>query len=823
GSTSFSPDGKLVVTASEDKTARVWDWRANRMLLELPHPEAVSGARFSDDGAAVITMGDDNAARVWDAKTGRRLSPVLYGVVAKVGRGPKEVTIKAYNPDGRHIFFVSAQDEDEKNLPKKSSMILPGVRESVWDVRAGRVLPGLEELRPVSGADFNVGQKIMVTDGMTLWDLGTGRRFATLRGEEANGVALSPDAALVVTAHNDNAARVWKVPESRDDGANKKEGEQGEGDERSEGGEQGEGQVVNAPLWTLTGHRGPVRSAVFSPDGRFILTTSDDRTARVWDVKTGVEVSVLRGHRKGLLSASFSPDGNLMVTSGDDGTARIWDRGMGQGFVELGKAGEVKDALFGARSNLILVSDDRTARIWDVSTRKSLPHVWSAHIAALGPEGKFIVTAKQEATRIYEAATGRVRVELPAHDGETLSAAYSPDGRFVATAGRDKVVRVRDVETGKIDELPVEMKDIARLIFSPAGDLLLMLGVNNAKLWEWKTKRPPLDLSGYSGIGSFVGEMSGGVFSPDGRLVAGQGGAGVALWDARTGCRTKIQLRHRSPVHNVIFSRDGRSLLSTDSYAARLWQLPATLKCEGKEETLEISLELDQTKAESFPKRNALISPDGRFIVLMALRHGFAQVLDASTGELKFKLDDGSIRTHGAALSSDGRLIVTACEDGKARVWDSGTGSLLRTLEGNSAIPLSAASFSPDDKLIVTVSDPRFNAITVWDAVTGQRVGETLRGRSAAFSPDGKSVLTLSGGDVARVSGVSDGSAVAELQGLTGTVTQLAFSDDGRRIAAATSDRKVGVWETATGRSLARHEYAGDITRFILSRDGKRI
>ena len=86
---------------------------------------------------------------------------------------------------------------------------------------------------------------------------------------------------------------------------------------------------MDAPLLTLYGHRGPVRSVAFSPDGRFILTASDDRTARVWDVKTGREVSVLRGHRKGLLSAAFSPDGSHMVTSGDDGTARVWDAGMG--------------------------------------------------------------------------------------------------------------------------------------------------------------------------------------------------------------------------------------------------------------------------------------------------------------------------------------------------------------------------------------------------------------------------------------------------------------------------------------------------------------
>ena len=228
-------------------------------------------------------------------------------------------------------------------------------------------------------------------------------------------------------------------------------------------------------------------------------------------------------------------------------------------------------------------------------------------------------------------------------------------------------------------------------------------------------------------------------------------------------------------------------------------------------------------KTGAFAKRSALLSPDGKFIVLTALMNRAAQVHDASTGALKFKLGDDSTSTPGAALSSDGGLIVTASGDGKARVWDSGTGNLLRTLEGSPGIPLSAASFSPDDKLIVTVSDPRFNVVTVWDAGTGRRLGETLRGHSASFSPDGKSVLTVSSGDVARVSGVSDGRAIAELQGLTGKVTHLAFSDDGLRVMAATSDRKVGVWEAASGRNLARHEYAGDIKTVALNADGRLI
>lgn len=816
----FSPDGSLVVTAGEDKLARVWDWRANRVVLELPHPEAVSSGRFSPDGVAVITTSDDNAARVWDAKTGRRISPVLYGVDEHEYHGNKRLSIRPFSPDGRYVFFVRAEDEekhpddadaeDKEGCFKKGSGVDYGGGGCVWDVNAGRVPSGLEKLPRVLSADINVEHKLMVTyhghpkgnGPAELWDLSTGRSFAVLgkpNDRGVNGVALSPDGKFVVTANTDNTARVWEVPEKRESG-------DAERDEQ-----QGKAQALDSPLWVLSGHRGPVRSAAFSPDGRFVLTASDDRTARVWDVKTGREVSVLRGHRSGVLSAAFGPDGNRMITSGDDGVARVWD--AGQGFVRLGRQAEMGGALLAMLSNLFLTLDDeQNVRVRGARTG-SLPSTWPGQAMALSPDGKMTVTANQEVPRIYDAATVRVRAELPGKD----ITAYSPNGRFVATVGSDKVVRVRDAQTGKmVKELSMPSGAVTPLLFSPGDSDLLLMG---ALAWEWKTERPPV------GLNDFTGASNVRVFSPDGRLVAGPWAQTAAIWDTRTGCRMKVLMPHNSSVYSAVFGPDGRSLLSVDPYAVKLWQLPSALKCEGEEEVLKESFALDHTNAGSFDKRNALLSPDGKFIVLVGhpnYKTGL-QVWDVVAGTRKFNLEDDSIVTFGTALSSDSKMIVTAGGDGNARVWDSATGKLLRTLEGEPGVPLSAASFSPDDKLIVTISDPRFNVVTVWDAGTGQRLGENLRGQSASFTPDGKSILTVSGGDVARVSNVSSGRAIAELQGLTGKITHLAFSDDGLLVVAATSDRKVGVWEASSGRNLARRKYAGDIKTVALSSSGKLI
>ena len=813
----FSPNGQFVVTSSEDKFARVWDWRTKQIVRELAHPDGVLAAGFSHDGTSIITTGSDNTVRVWDATSGRQTSPVLNGIDARDWRGIKWAGIRPFSIDGRYVFFV----------PRKASEtdVYTDGQASVWDISAGRVVPELEaRLTYVLLADINVEKKLMViyqgaptrNGPTTLWDLSTGRRFAVLREDDTGSVnvlALSPDGGLLVTAGHDGAARVWKIPE--------------ENDRKPEVNDQSNNTVEQTTtlnrIFTLDAHNGPLRSAEFSPNGRFILTTSDDHTARVWDVKTGQEVSVLRGHTQAVLSAAFSPNGDRIITASEDHTARVWDAGMGHGFVEFKKIGKPELVVFGARSNNVIFNEDeRTLRIWNASGNVYLPGSWQGHMTAISADGQTIVTADQESLHVYDATSGSVRFALENQSGRTLSAVYSSDGSVIATAESDNFVRIRNAATGKVlKEQPFQM-DKASLRFSPGNsDFLLMTSINNAKVWDWRTERPPIELPEFRVNTKFIEELGGGAFSPDGRLVAGPGGQGLSVWDARSGCRFKAQLPHRSQVHGASFSQDGRFILSTDSYAAKLWELPAGLKCEGNDVKEIVSL--DHSKTGAFAKRNALLSPDGRFIVVTSISGEPAQVHDSSTGDVKFKLRDGSTQTQDAAISSNSSLIVTADDDGKARVWDAATGNLLRTLDGESGVPLALVSFSPDDKLILAASDSRFNLVTVWDAGTGKPMGQSFPGHIASFSPDGKFVVAVSSGDNARVSDVTTRRTVAELKGLTGKVTHVVFSDDGQRIIGATSDRKVGVWEAISGRQLAQRVYDGDIESLAAGPGGRFV
>jgi WD40 repeat protein len=166
-------------------------------------------------------------------------------------------------------------------------------------------------------------------------------------------------------------------------------------------------------LLSLVGHRVPISSAAFSPDGRRVVTASFERildfmetTARIWDAETGQQLIVLKGHQMGLQDASFSQDGRRVITASYDRTARIWDAEDGR---ELGR----------------IEDDDQVLH------------------AAFSPDGRRVLTTSTgRSVHIWDIATNQKIADLVGHDSSVSSAAFSPDGRRVVTASSDRTARI---------------------------------------------------------------------------------------------------------------------------------------------------------------------------------------------------------------------------------------------------------------------------------------------------------------------------------------------------------------------------------------------
>ena len=277
----FSPDGQLVVTASLDKTARVWEAATGRSVVELHgHQGVVKSAAFSPDGQFVVTASVDKTARVWEAATGRS--------VVELHGHQDVVNSAAFSPDGQFVVTASV-DKTAR----------------VWEAATGRSVAALEGHTDwVNGATFSPDGRFVLTTSRDkvaqIWETITGISVSQLKGHAdwVVNAAFSRDGRLIATASFDKTARIWDVS-------------------------------TGQSMAELRGHGAPVNTVAFSPDGKYVVTASDDNTAQVWEAATGRPVTPLRGHSTVVDSAAFSPDGQFVVTAAEDNTGRVWNALLG--------------------------------------------------------------------------------------------------------------------------------------------------------------------------------------------------------------------------------------------------------------------------------------------------------------------------------------------------------------------------------------------------------------------------------------------------------------------------------------------------------------
>jgi len=316
----FSRDGTKVLTASADRTAKIWGAASGRPLLTLGrHRGPVRWAGFSRDDTRALTLGNDQTARLWSTASGEVLAELI---------GPTTGFLPVTDPDFRRVLLT----------PRVGTVAL-------WDPRVDRRVAALPISDTLLTAEFSHDGQHLVTSTSTsieLWSAATGAHVGVLPSSESHGIRsfmFAPDDNHLFGLTTDGHASIWRIQDRHLVTSQLTSGEAIlEGARFSPDGNTlaTYASDFTAALWdpidgtqlaTTAGlsHSARIRDVIFSHDSRRFVTVSDDHDARLWDVLTGELVVTITGHQGPVRAAAFSPDDTRLVTAGDDHTARLWN------------------------------------------------------------------------------------------------------------------------------------------------------------------------------------------------------------------------------------------------------------------------------------------------------------------------------------------------------------------------------------------------------------------------------------------------------------------------------------------------------------------
>jgi WD40 repeat protein/serine/threonine protein kinase len=550
-------------------------------------------------------------------------------------------------------------------------------------------------------------------------------------------------------------------------------------------------------------HSNRVTSAMFSKDGKWVVTSAADNTAWVWDANTGQPVSGPLVHQAEINTAEFSPDGQLVVTASDDRTARVWDARTGRPVTDpIPHPQRVELARFSPNGQtFVTLCDDRVARLWNARTGQSIvkplqhgggPAFRYFRECDFSPDGTLLATAAWEngRVRIWNCRTGEIAYNLEHGSSGATCVRFSPDGRRLAAAFYTNTTVIWNLAVNPPQAIPMPQQGIVTTVeFSPEGQRVVTASSGGTvQVWDAVSGQP---------IGPALhheGSVRSAIFSPEGlRFLTASWDQTVRVWDAETGEPLTEPIRVEHGAFDAQFHPDGQRVLSvSNGKAVLVWWV-----------TRSVSLAVH----EPFNASCIEFSHDSTKVVVGG-EQGSVQIWEPLAGRLPTILSGHSDYVQPAAFSADGTYVATGSSDMTARVWSVTTGKPVgKPLKiGPPGAQVFAVQFSSDSRRMLTATWP--GTARLWEAASGKPasppLGEEDGVRAAQLSPNGKWVATGGTNGSARIWDGATGRQVGAVMRHEGPVLAVCFSPDSTRLLTGGADKTARLWAVPSGDPLAK-------------------
>jgi WD40 repeat protein/serine/threonine protein kinase len=827
-SVAYDPRGERLAAGGSDGSVHIYRTADGELIAPLDgHTDGVLSVRFSPDGQWLVTCGYDQTARLWNLAT-RQTTQILRGHswwVWSAEFSPDGNRIVTAGQDGKAIIWLRA------SIAKKSRRT--ALREAAKNLSPDEFINETEFTQhhgPVYAAKF------------------------------------APDGLHIASAGYDGRVLVWNLEETRPVDIERRLDREPE---------------APVPFTTLAGHRGPVRTIAFSPDGKSVASGGQDNMIVLSDVASGKELRQLRGHASHVNSVAYSPDGAWVLSGGRDAQIKLWNpAGHSETLALAADHNEIPDSVLSARfsrdgKEIVTASHDRTASLWDATTLVRRQwfhegHDFLASSAVFFADGTRLATGAGDGTvRMWDVAAGTELSHLE-NTGRTAALDVSDDGKLIATGGGGNEVQIWDAANGqKLATLTGHEAEVTSLRFAPGGTLLASGGDRGlVRLWrrdaatnKW-TAGPVL--RGHSRTITAMHFIDRGA-----RLVTASGDNTCGQWGVATGQEIPAGLlRHPDYVADLAVSADGRlGLTCCDDGKLRLWSLAdarllrtleprkkdlaftsidlsadgrlATAACaaDGTVQLWNLDAGQEITIANDKGQPQSWLDMGGRGGIVWAARFApigerllviggnDARLYDIVTRKLAVRFSPHGV-VASADISPDEKRIVTGSWDRSAKIWDAARGKVLVKLDNIHAGYINSVCYSPDGSRILTASDD--GTARLFNAADGAPLEPVLKhhtGRvlQACFSPDGSRILTVSSDKTAKIVDAKTGNVMLTLTGHEWAVRSGAFSRDGSRIITGSDDNTAIVWDAATGKTLQTLKgHTAAVTSVALSADNVR-